>query len=78
MIDRLQRAKDFLWVFVEIGFLAVLAVILIYLLMGEHSGALVAGIASNVIKFVAAIPPQSEVGLALVLALIFLIVRRRR
>lgn len=78
MRDQLQRAKDYLWAFVEIGFLTILAVILIYLLMGDRSGAFITGVANNIIKFAAAIPPQSEVGIAIVLALFFLITTRIR
>ena len=33
MLDYLQKAKQYLWVFVEIGFLTVLSVILIYLIL---------------------------------------------
>jgi len=78
MLDYLQRAKQFLWVFVEIGFLTVLSVILIYLILGSSSGVFVAGVADNVVKFAAAIPAQSLVGLAIVLALVFLIANRMR
>jgi hypothetical protein len=78
MLDYLQRAKQYLWVFVEIGFLTVLSVILIYLILGPNSGVFVAGVADNVVKFSAAIPAQSLVGLAIVLALVFLIANRMR
>ena len=78
MLDYLQKAKQYLWAFVEIGFLAVLAVILIYLILGDKSGVFVSGVANNVIKFASAIPEQSLVGLAIVLALVFLISKRMR
>ena len=78
MLDYLQRAKQYLWIFVEIGFLTVLSVILIYLILGPSSGGFVSGVADNVLKFTAAIPAQSLVGLAIVLALVFLIANRMR
>jgi nitrate reductase gamma subunit len=78
MLDYLQKVKAYLWAFVEIGFLAVLAVILIYLILGENSGVFVSGVADNVLKFANAIPAQSLVGIAIVLALVFLIARRVR
>ena len=78
MLDHLQRAKQYLWAFVEIGFLAVLALILLYLILGTNSGVFVSGVADNVIKFAAAIPTQSLVGLAIVLALIILLTNRMR
>jgi hypothetical protein len=79
MLDYLQKAKQFLWIFVEIGFLTVISVILIYLILGPNSsGVFVSGVADNVLKFAAAIPAQSLVGLALVLALIVLLANRMR
>ena len=78
MLDYLQKAKQYLWAFVEIGFLAVLSVILIYLILGANSGVFVSGVADNVVKFAGAIPQQSLVGLAIVLAIIFLIARQMR
>jgi len=78
MLGYLQKAKDYLWAFVEIGFLAVLTVMLIYLILGQNSGVFVSGVADNVLKFANAIPAQSLVGIALVLALVVLIARRVR
>ena len=77
MLDYMHKAKEYLWAFVELGFLAILTVMLIYLIMGPSSGVFVSGVADNVLKFAAAIPSQSLVGLAIVLALVFLIARRR-
>jgi hypothetical protein len=78
MLDYLLKAKQYLWAFVEVGFLALLSIILIYLILGENSGVFVSGVAENVLKFASAIPSQSLVGLAIVLALVFLIARRAR
>jgi nitrate reductase gamma subunit len=73
----LQKAKEYLWAFVEIGFLAILAVMLIYLILGQDSGVFVTGVADNVLKFAGALPAQSLVGIAIVLALIVLLTNRR-
>jgi nitrate reductase gamma subunit len=73
----LQKAKEYLWAFVEIGFLAILAVMLIYLILGQDSGVFVTGVADNVLKFAGAVPAQSLVGIAIVLALIVLLTNRR-
>jgi nitrate reductase gamma subunit len=78
MLDYLHKAKEYLWAFVELGFLAILTVLLIYLIMGPNSGVFVSGVADNVLKFAAAIPAQSLVGIAIVLALIFMLTRRMR
>jgi hypothetical protein len=79
MLIYLQKAKTYLWAFVEVGFLAVLSIILIYLILGaDSSGVFVSSVADNVLKFAGAIPAQSLVGLAIVLALVFLIANRVR
>jgi len=78
MLDYLQKAKQYLWTFVEIGFLTVLSVILIYLILGQNSGDFISGVADNVLKFANAIPTQSLVGLAIVLALVILLANRMR
>jgi hypothetical protein len=78
MLDYMHKAKQYLWAFVELGFLALLSVILIYLILGADSGVFVAGVADNVVQFAGAVPAQSLVGLAIVLALVFLIARRVR
>ena len=79
MLSYLEKAKQYLWAFVEVGFLTVLSVILIYLILGpDSSGVFVSGVADNVLKFAGAIPAQSLVGLAIVLTLVMLIARRMR
>ncbi|MGA3140224.1 MAG: hypothetical protein ABSD09_15275 [Xanthobacteraceae bacterium] len=77
MLGHLQKAKQYLWAFVEIGFLTILAIMLIYLILGQDSGVFVSGVADNVVKFAAAIPSQSVIGIAIVLALIVMIAKRR-
>ena len=78
MLDYLNKAKQYLWAVVEIGFLTVLAVMLIYLILGDNSGLFVSGVADNVLKFANAVPTQSLVGLAIVLALVILLAKRVR
>jgi nitrate reductase gamma subunit len=78
MLQHLQRAKQYLWAFVEIGFLSILAIILLYLILGANSGVFVSTVADNVLKFANAIPAQSLVGLAIVLALTILLANRMR
>jgi hypothetical protein len=77
MLGHLQKAKQYLWAFVEIGFLTILAIMLIYLILGQDSGVFVSGVADNVVKFAAAIPSQSVIGIAILLALIVMIAKRR-
>jgi len=78
MMDILDKTKRFLWAFVEIGFAGILAIMLIYLILGPNSGVFVLSVADNVMKFAAAVPTPSLIGLALILGLAYLIMDRLR
>jgi nitrate reductase gamma subunit len=77
-MDILEKAKRYLWAFVELAFAGVLAIMLVYLILGENSGVFVLSVADNVTKFANAVPTPSLIGLALLLALIYLIINRLR
>jgi hypothetical protein len=51
---------------------------LIYLILGQGSGGFVLSVADNVTKFASAVPTPSLVGLALVLGVIYLLMKRLR
>lgn len=68
-------AKQVLWEFVELAFLAVLALLLIHLLLGTGAGSYVTSVADNVTKFAAA-GSSGMLGIVLVLAIIYLVLRR--
>lgn len=76
MMNFLDNAKRYLWTFVELGFISILAIMLIYLILGQGSGVFVLAVADNVTKFANGIPTPSLIGLALLLALIYLIMQR--
>jgi hypothetical protein len=78
MLDFLERARRFLWLFVELGFLTILSVILIYLILGDDSGGFVKSVADNVTKFAAAVPTPSLIGIGVIIALIVLVMQRVR
>ena len=78
MMDFFDKARRTLWAFVELGFLTILSLMLVYLILGQDSGAFVTSVASNVLSFANALPTQSLVGIAIVLALILLVVQRMR
>ncbi len=78
MLPFIDKSKRYLWAFVELGFAAVLALMLIYLLLGQNSGAYVISVADNVTKFAGAVPTPSLIGLAIVLALVYLIAGRMK
>ena len=78
MIEHLDKAKRYLWLFVELAFLSVLAIVLIHLILGADSGLFVQSVADNVLKFANGIQPQALVGLAIVLALILFVMQRMK
>lgn len=75
MWDVIATAKRVLWEFVELAFLTVLALVLIFLLLGQAAGPYVASVADNVTKF-AGNASSGLLGIVIVLAIIFLALRR--
>ena len=68
-------AKHVLWEFVEIAFLAVLALVLISLLLGSNAGTYVTSVAENVSEF-ASKASSGLLGIVIVLAIAYLALRR--
>jgi len=73
----MANAKNILWEFVGLGFVTILAIMLIYLILGQGSGIFVQSVADNVTKFANGVPTPSLIGLALVLGVIYLIMHRQ-
>src|ERR1039457_6691617 len=71
------NAKRVLWEFVELGFLTVLALILIFLLLGQNAGPYVVSVADNVTKFATG-ASSGLLGVVIVLAIIYLVLRRTK
>jgi hypothetical protein len=78
MLGFVESAKRFLWNFVELGFLAILSIVLIYLMLGQSSGSFVLSVVSNVLKFANDVPTPSLIGLAIILALVYVTMQRMR
>jgi hypothetical protein len=76
MMNLLEQARRFLWLFIELGFLVVLAVILIFLILGDNSGAFVKSVVDNVMKFAGAVPTPSLIGITIIMAIIYLVMNR--
>jgi ABC-type dipeptide/oligopeptide/nickel transport system permease component len=71
----IAKAKKTLWAFVELGFLAVLAIILISLLLGESAGSYVNSVTANVTKFAAG-AHSGVLGIVIVLGILYLVLQR--
>lgn len=72
MSDRLDKVKKILWQAIEILFAFLLIVVLIGLILGKDAGGFVQSVMQNVTGFVNAIAPGALVGIAVVLALLYL------
>jgi hypothetical protein len=71
----IANAKRVLWEFVELAFLILLALVLIFLLLGPDAGPYVVSVADNVAKFSAG-ASSGMLGIVIVLAIIYLAMRR--
>jgi hypothetical protein len=78
MLDILEKTRRFLWLFVELGFLTVLSVILIFLILGDNSGVFVTSVTANVMAFTNGVPTPSLIGIGVIVALIYLVMQRLR
>jgi len=78
MLQWLEKIRRFLWLFVELGFVTVLAIILLHLILGENSGVFVASVADNVKNFAADVPTPSLIGIGVIIALVYLVMQRIR
>jgi hypothetical protein len=78
MLDFLEKTRRFLWLFVELGFLTILSVILLFLILGDNSGLFVKSVADNVMKFANGVPTPSLIGIGVIIALIYLVMQRLR
>ena len=76
MWNFVTTAKRVLWEVVELGFLAVLALLLLHMLLGAGGGGYVTSVADNVAKF-AASASSGLLGIVIVLAIVYLALRRQ-
>jgi magnesium-transporting ATPase (P-type) len=70
--EKLDKVKKFLWQVIEILFAFLLIVVLVGLILGKDAGGFVQSVMQNVAGFVNAIAPGALVGIAVVLALLYL------
>jgi hypothetical protein len=72
----IENVRKFLWAFIELGFLTVLATILAFLILGDNAGVFVKSVTDNVMKFAAGVPTPSLIGLAVLVAIIYMVMHR--
>jgi len=76
MSEILDKAKKILWQIVETLFAFLLIVILIGLILGKEAGGFVQSVLQNVAGFVNSIATGTLIGIAVVLALLYLAKRK--
>jgi hypothetical protein len=76
MLTLFETTRRYLWAFVELAFVALLAIILFYLLAGQNSGSYVQSVIDNLMKLAAGVPTPSLIGLAIVGLLIYIVAQR--
>ena len=76
MSEILDQAKKILWQIVETLFAFLLIVILIGLILGKEAGGFVQSVLQNVAGFVNSIATGTLIGIAVVLALLYLAKRK--
>ena len=73
MNKHLDKARRYLWAFVEIGFLLVLLSILVHLVLGPSSDGFVKGVYDNLVTFGKDVPSATLLGVGLLLLLVWYI-----
>ena len=77
MVQFIANAKRALWEFVELAFLTVLSLMLIFLLLGKSAGSYIESVADNVTKFAAG-ASSGLLGVVIVLAVVYLAMQRMK
>ena len=77
MLKFVATAKVFLWEFVELAFLAVLALVLLSILLGKNAGGYVESVAENAAKFSSS-ASSGVLGVVIILAIIYLAMQRMK
>ena len=72
MSDMLDKVKKFLWHVIEILFAFLLVVVLVGLILGKDAGGFAQSVMQNVAGFVNSLSAGTVVGIAIVLALLYL------
>jgi predicted permease len=70
--DTLDKVKKFLWHIIEVLFAFLLIVVLVGLILGKDAGGFVQSVLQNVAGFINSISAGAAVGIAIVLALLYL------
>ena len=76
MLSYLDKARRYLWTFVEVAFLIVLLSVLIHLVLAPNSGNFVQGVYDNLVAFGNAVPAATLLGVGALMLLVWYIQQR--
>jgi hypothetical protein len=76
MIRYLDKARHYLWRFIEVAFLIVLLSVLIHLVLGTSSGGFIQGVYDNLVAFGNAVPGATLIGVGALMLLVWYIQQR--
>ena len=76
MLRYLDKARRYLWTFVEVAFLIVLLSVLIHLVLAPNSGSFVQGVYDNLVAFGNAVPAATLLGVGALMLLVWYIQQR--
>jgi len=76
MLRYLDKARRYLWTFIEVAFLIVLLSVLLHLVLGPSSGGFVQGVYDNLVAFGNAVPGATLVGVGALMLLVWYIQQR--
>ena len=76
MLRYLDKARRYLWAFIEIAYLILLFSILAHLVLGPSSGGFVKGVYDNLVAFGNAVPGATLIGVGALMLLVWYIQRR--
>jgi hypothetical protein len=72
----IEQIRKFGWLAVEAGILLVVLCVLLNIILGKDAGPFISSVSENASKFLGALPPGVTLGVALILALYWLLKSR--
>ena len=71
MLKKIGKFNQALWMFAEFGLLLVLVCILIFLVLGQQSGAFVTSVMENIFTVTGKVDAANLIGISILIALIY-------
>ena len=76
MLKKIGKLNQALWMFAEFGLLLVLVCILIFLVLGQQSGAFVTSVMENIFTVTGKVDAANLIGLSILVVLIYAVKAR--